>query len=276
MTSYAAADHYNRVTAAWSLLLGEELHYGVFDQGATELPEATRRLTQLMVEALAVAPGLTLLDVGCGTGSPACYLAARHGVRCTGITTSTEGIRAATERAEREGVAELTEFLPRDGMDNGFPADSFDRVWALESSHLMRRRERLIAECARVLKPGGRMALCDVILRRPVGLDEVRRRREDFALLRAVYGDARMEPLSAYRDLCVQSGLEPEQEIDLTEATRPTFAHWLDNADRHRDQVVEALGEDDYRQFVESCEILATFWDDGTLGYGLLSASKPA
>jgi cyclopropane fatty-acyl-phospholipid synthase-like methyltransferase len=273
--SYQPAAHYDRVTAAWTLLLGEELHYGVFEDPSGDLPAATGRLTQAMIDAAQLSAGLEVLDVGCGTGAPACHLASTFGVRVTGITTSATGIEAARARAASEGLSELVSFEQRDGMDNGFPDQSFDRAWVLESSHLMRARDRLIAECARVLRSGGRIALCDIILRRPMDLAEVRRLREPLAVLREVYGDARMEPLAEYRRLATENGLTVDRELDLTDVTRPTFEHWRANAERHHDEVVELLGARELERFVESCGILEGFWDDGTLGYGLIAAAKP-
>ncbi|MBO0768041.1 MAG: class I SAM-dependent methyltransferase [Solirubrobacterales bacterium] len=272
--NHEPAAHYDRVTAAWTLLLGEELHYGVFDDPATPLAEATARLTELMLEAARLAPGLALLDVGCGTGAPARRIARETGATVTGITTSAEGVARATALAEDAGLASELTFLQRDGMDNGFPDQSFDRVWALESSHLMRHRDRLIAECARVLAPGGRLVLCDIVLRRPLDLMEVRRLREPLALLRAVFGDARMEPLSEYRRLLEDAGLHVDSESDLTAATRPTFERWRQNADQHREQVTELLSAEDWQRFRDSCDVLASFWDDGTLGYGLIAGAK--
>jgi cyclopropane fatty-acyl-phospholipid synthase-like methyltransferase len=268
------AAHYDRVTAAWSLLLGEELHYGVFETGSEDLPSATRQLTNLMIDAAELEEGLRLLDVGCGTGAQACRLAADHGVEVTGITTSQEGIDAAQGRAREQGVERRARFELRDGTDNGLPDSSFDRVWALESSHLMRRRDALIAECARVLRPGGRLALCDIIRRRELDLQEVRRLREPLALLREVFGDARMEPLTEYRRLAEASSLDVDREIDLSEQTRPTFERWRENAERHRDEVVASIGVEDWQRFVDSCGVLERFWDDGTLGYGLIAAAK--
>jgi cyclopropane fatty-acyl-phospholipid synthase-like methyltransferase len=275
VSSYAPGSHYDRVTAAWGLLLGEELHYGVFATGDEPLPEATAALTERMIEASRLEQRLEVLDVGCGTGAPACRLGAEHGVRVTGITTSAVGVEAATARAEAAGLAGAVRFDERDGMDNGFPDASFDRAWVLESSHLMRRRDALVNECARVLRPGGRMALCDIVLRRELPFTEVRRLREPLALLREVFGDARMEPLARYAELATAAGLEVDEQTDLTAATRPTFARWRDNAERHRDEVVAALGEEDWRRFVESCDVLERFWDEGVLGYGLLAAAKP-
>jgi hypothetical protein len=49
--SYQPAAHYDRVTAAWELLLGEDLHYGVFEDPGDDLATATQRLTDAMSEA---------------------------------------------------------------------------------------------------------------------------------------------------------------------------------------------------------------------------------
>lgn len=227
-----------------------------------------------MVDAARIAPGVEVLDVGCGTGAPACALARDHGARVSGITTSAVGVEEAVARAAAGGVADLATFEIRDGTDNGFPDASFDRAWALESSHLMPARKQLVGECARVLRPGGVLALCDIVLRRPMPFTEVRRLREPLTLLRQVFGDARMGPLERYAELAEEHGLEVVEQVDLTVATRPTFARWRENAEGHRHEVVELLGERDWTRFVESCAVLEGFWDDGTLGYGLLAARR--
>ncbi len=272
--AYDPAAHYDRVTLAWRLLLGDELHYGVFDTGSESLPVATAALTARMIDAARLTPGLEVLDVGCGTGAPACALASRFGVHVLGITTSAVGVAAASARASAEGLSAQTEFEVRDGTDNGLADESFDRIWVLESSHLMRRRDRLLSECARVLRPGGRLVLCDIVRRREIPFTEVRERREDFATLRAAFGDAHMEPLGLYADLAARAGLVVELLDDLTEATLPTFDRWRRNAVEHRAQLVTALGEDGLDAFERGADLLEGFWLDGTFGYGLVAAVK--
>jgi cyclopropane fatty-acyl-phospholipid synthase-like methyltransferase len=268
------AEHYNRVTEAWSLLLGDELHYGVFESTAEPLADATSRLTRLMIDALDPEPGSSVLDVGCGSGTPALKLARERGVRVTGISTSSAGIATANRRAASAGLDELVDFQLRDAMDNGFRDSSFDCAWALESSHLMPRRNRFVAETARVLRPGGRVALCDIVLRRKLDLAAVRGLMKPLAVLRDVFGEARMEPVSEYRHLFEASGLEITSESDLTEPTRPTFAGWRANAMRERASVTAALGDEYWSRFVEATSVLEGFWEDGTLGYALLVAEK--
>ncbi len=274
-TDYDPAAHYDRVTAAWRLLLGEELHYGVFETGDEPLAVATAALTGRMIAAAQLTAGLEVLDVGAGTGAPACRLAADCGVRVLGISTSPVGVRAARARAGAGGLLEQTAFEVRDGTDNGLPDRSFDRVWVLESSHLMRDRDRLLSECARVLRPGGRLVLCDIIRHREIPFAELRARTADFVTLRTAFGDAHMEPLSLYAELARAAGLVVDQADDLTAVTLPTFARWRANAAEHREPATLGLGPEGLDAFERSTTILEGFWRDGTFGYGLLAAAKP-
>ncbi len=272
---YEPAAHYDRVTEAWGLLLGDELHYGVFDQGDETLTEATNALTARMVAAADLSPGLRVLDIGCGTGAPACQLAEEHGVEVVGITTSPVGIAAATERAAARGLSASTSFELRDGTDTGLPDASFDRVWCLEASHLMPRRDLLIAESARLLRPGGRLVLCDIMRLRTIPFDELRRRTEEFAVLRAAFGNARMDSQEEYSELAEANGLVVDHVENLSAPTRPTFQHWLDNADKHEAFVVEAIGADGLEDFRQASRVLDALWGEDTLGYGLFSAYRP-
>jgi 27-O-demethylrifamycin SV methyltransferase len=173
-----------------------------------------------------------------------------------------------------QGISGVS-FEQRDGTDNGFPDESFDRVWVLESSHLMPDRVALVNECARVLRPGGRMVLCDIIRRREIPFHELRARTEDFAVLRAAHGEARMDPLDDYAMHARAAGLDVDETADLTDETLPTFDRWQDNLNRHRSEVTRIFGKQSVDDFEKSLDILRDFWLDGTLGYGFMSASKP-
>ncbi len=272
--TYDPASHYDRVTQAWGWLLGDELHYGVFEKGDETLPVATHELTELLRRTAHIEAGDLVLDVGCGTGAPACHLA-RLGAVVTGITTSEAGVELARSRAEAEGLTDRAMFQLGDGEANGLPDRSFDVVWVLESSHLMRNRNALLSECERVLRPSGRFVLCDIVLRREMPLKEVMQLRPQLEVLRWAFGDARMESLDTYATLASSAGLQVEEQLDLTAATKPTFARWRENADRHHADVLATLGEEGLAQFLQASELLEGFWDDGTLGYGLLSARRP-
>ena len=71
-----------------------------------------------------------------------------------GITTSASGVAAATALAAGRGLDGAT-FEQRDGTDNGLDDGSFDVVWVLESSHLMRDKDGPAARVRAGPRPGG-------------------------------------------------------------------------------------------------------------------------
>jgi 27-O-demethylrifamycin SV methyltransferase len=271
--SVEPGQHYDRVTAAWRLIFGPQLHYGVFDPGDS-LDSATDRLTALMLETAAIgSAGAEVLDVGSGTGAIACRLATEAGAHVLGITTSSVGVEMGRATAAELGVDRVS-FELRDGTDNGLPDASYDVVWVLESSHLMRQRERLVAECARVLRRGGRICLCDIMLRRDLSFAEVKAARKDLALLRDVFGDAHMEQLDRYAGWLADHGVTVDTAVDLTDRTRPTFAAWRANIDAHRSRIVELMGEPSTEAFVAATYVLERLWDEGIMGYGLIGGTR--
>jgi 27-O-demethylrifamycin SV methyltransferase len=272
-TDAGPAAHYNRVHDAWRLIMGEEFHYGFFERPGGGLQEATAALTGLMRERARIGRGNRVLDVGCGTGKQACDLAADLGASVLGITTSTRGVEAATEHAAERAV-EHVRFERRDGTANGLESESFDVVWALESSHLMRDRRALLAECTRVLAAEGRLVLCDIIRKRDIPFAEVRKLRKEFATLRTVFGDAHMEPLDSYVSILGELGMNVTDSSDITDRTLPTFAAWRANIAAHDASLRDLIGVDGVKDFVEATRILESFWLDGTLGYGILAAVK--
>jgi ubiquinone/menaquinone biosynthesis C-methylase UbiE len=201
-------------------------------------------------------------------------LAKNLGCRVTGISTSRVGVEIATQRAPEHGVDYRVRFLVADGMDTRLPDASFDRAWVMESSHLMDDKARLLAECGRVLRVGGRLVLCDVILYHRLGIHEVVQKAREFDLLRRVFGRAKMATLDEYTAWALAAGIIVETREDLTNATRPTFARWRENAEARRPEIVETIGADSWADLVRSCDVLRAFWDDGILGYGLVMGTR--
>ncbi|MGC4053315.1 MAG: class I SAM-dependent methyltransferase [Paludibaculum sp.] len=268
--------HYNFVADAWRYLLGEDLHYGYFERPDTPLAEATAALTGLMLRHADLSPGVRVLDVGCGRGHPAVQMAERYGCTVLGISTSSVCVERANQRAVQRGVAELARFEVRDGMDTQLAAGSFDRIWVMEASHLMPAKDRLLRETARLLKPGGKLILCDIMLRRPLQFPEVLERRADLQTLDAVFGKATMLEMAAYARLAEQAGYDVAAQLDISAEVQPTFDRWRENADTCRNEVESLIGPAALRQFRASAGILSRFWAEGWLGYGLLEAKLKA
>lgn len=266
--------HYDRVTEAWGYLMGADFHYGYFDTPQSSLGVATARLTQLMVKYARIDRRHWVLDVGCGVGGPGMQLAEMFGCFVVGISTSEVGLAIARVHASQRGLAERIRFERRDALHSGLEGESFDRVWVMESSHLMEDKELLLQECKRVLRAGGRLVLCDVIVHREIPITEALRHAREFDILHAVFGRAKMCTLERYRAMCESAGLRIEHLIDISAETSPTLTRWLENARRHEGKIVKLLGQQGLDDFELACQILGKFWERRILGYGLLAAVK--
>lgn len=119
--------------------------------------------TQRLAEALAPAAGAHVLDVGCGIGGPARFLAANYGCQVTGIDLSQPFIDVATMLSARTGLQDQTTFQTGNALHMPFPDTDFDAVWSQHVAMNIGDRTGLYAEMRRVLRSGGRAALHDVL-----------------------------------------------------------------------------------------------------------------
>src|SRR5262249_35530760 len=119
------------------------------------------QLVARLAERAGVPQGARVLDVGCGFGGSSLWLARHRGCHVTGITISPGQVKRATEQARAEGLEDRTDFrvLDANRLDD-LPDAGFDVVWVIECSEHLSDKPRFLASCARVLRPGGRLALC--------------------------------------------------------------------------------------------------------------------
>jgi SAM-dependent methyltransferase len=121
---------------------------------------AQRAHTRVALEA---RPGERGLDVGCGPAFLACELGHEVGPggRIVGLDESPEMLEAARARIVREGLADRVEVQQGDAARLAFPAAAFDFVTAVQVYLYVAGVEGALAEAARVLRPGGRLAVVD-------------------------------------------------------------------------------------------------------------------
>lgn len=111
-------------------------------------------------------PGETVLDLGCGGGIDA--ISAAHAVGPTGHVVGIDLLDEMCERAEaaaaRAGVSAHTEFRPGAIEDIPLPHESVDVVVSNGVLNLSARKSRALAEIFRVLRPGGRISITDLVV----------------------------------------------------------------------------------------------------------------
>ncbi len=130
------------------------------DQFHTRGLKATRELAGLA----GVRHGCAVIDVGCGIGGPARYLADAHGCRVTGVDLSPALIDIAGLLSRWSGLTERTDFRQGDALALAFPGASFDLAWTFQAQMNIKDKVGFYGECFRVLRPGGRLAFQDIFL----------------------------------------------------------------------------------------------------------------
>ena len=135
------------------------------DQAATfdEFHGGGRESTRALAKFVGLAPGMRVLDVGCGIGGPARTLTAEFGCVVTGLDLTHDFIHAAEWLSARLGMAGQVRFLQGSALELPLPDASFDLVWSQNMLMNLPDKDRFAREVARVLKPGGRCAIESVV-----------------------------------------------------------------------------------------------------------------
>lgn len=160
-----ARDYYNSEDAdnfylhIWG---GEDIHIGLYGSEREDIAAASRRTVERLADRLPpLDEDARLLDIGAGYGGAARYLAKRFGCRVTALNLSEKENKRNRELSAAAGVGHLVEVV--DGSFEDIPLDdaSVDAVWSQDAILHSGRREQVIAEVARVLKPGGHFVFTD-------------------------------------------------------------------------------------------------------------------
>lgn len=122
-----------------------------------------REATLEIGRALGAGAGDRVLDIGSGLGGPARTLAASHGCRVTGIDLTPAYCDAANALSAWVGLDGLTRFEPGDATALAFADGAFDAAFTIHVAMNIAAKDRLYAEARRVLAPGGRFAIYDVL-----------------------------------------------------------------------------------------------------------------
>jgi len=168
--------------------------------------------------------GKTVLDVGCGAGGKTMYYASRGAARLVGMDVVARYKEESEALAAQLGYADVFTFLCRDAVDTGFPADTFDTIVMNDAMEHVARPEAVVAECARILKPGGRLFVNFPPYNHPFGAH-----LSDLIAIPWVHVFFREQTLiRAYKTLCktVPDGEERIRfRISEDESGRPYFSY---------------------------------------------------
>jgi cyclopropane fatty-acyl-phospholipid synthase-like methyltransferase len=197
------------------------LHFGYWDDRTASHAESLANTNRLMATHARFQSGQSVLDAGCGVGGTAMWIVRHYNVQVTGITISPDQVRRAVRLLDRRELSDRVRVERRDMTESGFPAASFDIVYAIESAGYAPDKRRFLEEAYRVLRPGGRLVVLDAFrTRRPLG-------GEDEELLRSWLTDWAIPPdlptLEEASREATSAGFAHVETHDVTEHMRPSL-----------------------------------------------------
>ena len=119
---------YDWATSNFQRTWGDRFHFAQFE-GDETFDQAQQRQEEMLLEHLALQPGMRVLDMGSGLGGPACYVAAHSEAHVTGVDLSERRVALSNEKATKEGIADRCKFVAGNVIDLPFEDASFDAVF---------------------------------------------------------------------------------------------------------------------------------------------------
>ena len=246
---------------------GDNVHLGVPCSDSCPHPEAMEHTNEIMAKAVNLQSDTRVLDLGCGYGSTARYLAANYGCHVTGSNISEKELELARERAEEAGLEHLLTFEYGDFHDLKYPDRSFDLVWSQESFLHGADKNKILSQCRRVLVPGGTLAFTDILVRR--GTPEADRLR--------IYDRVKspdMWDLEDYNKALLDLDFRVQQVTDWSQYVARSYGWVRDRLGESREDLIPRIGAETIDRTLDAL----TFWIDSAnadkIGWAFLVAER--
>ena len=243
--------HYDQVNAD----VYQEIRRAAYGEDLGQASWITAEECRKFCDWLGIRAEHRLLEVACGSGGVASYIAELTGAEVVGVDVNSFAIDAAQRRAAPPRARVQPEFMLGDADHPlPFPDRSFDFVFCNDSINHFRDRLTVLREWRRLLRPGGRCLYTDpVVVTGLVSNAELAARSSiGFFLFSAVGVNER---------LLGEVGMRVAQSVDVTEGLVLTSTRWRDARQARRDPLVALEGEstfEELQQFLDAVRTLGS------------------
>ena len=221
------------------------------------------------VEALTRRAGISadshVLDVCAGLAGPARFIAARCAARVTCVDLSPKRAAGAKRLTALVGLDRLVRMVRADAQALPFPRSAFTAVISQEGLLHVPDKARVLDECARVLRTGGRLAFSDWVATPRLSLNERRRLEEWMAAVS-------IQTQDSYRRLLARAGFTGILAEDLSEEWMGVLRRRLEMFRGLRAQTVARLGPRRYEEYNQLYAFFVGLVESRKLGGGRFSA----
>ena len=209
-----------------------------------------------------------VLDLCCGLGGPARYLAYHHGCRVTGVDMNTDRLAGAVRLTERTKLEDRVLFHHANALQTGLADETFDVIVSQEAFCHIPDKKTLIAECVRLLKPGGCIVYTDILARNSM-TNEIRSRLESEMAF------SELSTLEQYCHLLEEKGCQVVEVEDLSDDWAQILIDRLAMYRSLKEQTVSSFGLAHFQKWDRTYSFFVGLYRSGELGGGRFVARKP-
>lgn len=268
----AVTHHYDTGNEFFAQVLDPLMVYSCahFLTPSESLESAQRRKLDMICRKLQLAPGDTMLDVGCGWGGLVIHAATHYGAHATGITLSAEQAELARMRAKEAGVNDRATIEVADYREVKGSYDSIASVGMFE--HVGRKQlPRYFSKLRKLLAPGGLVLNHGIVTR-----DRSRSRRKPTFVNTYVFPDGDLLPLETGIEAAEHAGFEVRDIEALRASYAMTLRRWVANIEDHADAAIAATSDFTYRIWRLYMAGSAVAFERSALGVYQLLLADPA
>lgn len=235
-----SVDLYNTAYGNLEMTALEQVRVETYGQDLGQSSWMTEDELRRFIAWLDLTANSHVLEVGCGSGGPALFVAGVTGARVTGIDINEHAMAAATKMAHDRGMEEQADFLQIDAsLPLPFEEGTFDAIICVDAIIHMPGRPNVLAEWYRVLKGGGRALFTDsTVITGLLTKEEIATRGSIGYFLFAAPGEDER--------LLREAGFEVERADDVTENAALVARRWREARDRHREELLQVEDEATY------------------------------
>ena len=209
-----------------------------------------------------------VLDLCCGLGGPARYLAYHYGCRVTGVDLNTDRLAGAVRLTERTKLQDRVLFHHANALQTGLADETFDAIVSQEAFCHIPNKKTLITECVRLLKTGGRIVYTDILARNSM-TNEIRGRLENEMVF------SELSTLEQYCDLLEEKGCQVVEVEDLSDNWAQILVDRLAMYRSLKEQTVSSFGLAHFQKWDRTYSFFVGLYRSGELGGGRFVAHKP-
>jgi cyclopropane-fatty-acyl-phospholipid synthase len=231
------AHHYDLGNDFYKLFLDEHMLYSCayFREPQETLEQAQRNKLRLLAAKLCLRPGMKVLDIGCGWGDLALYLAQLEDVEVLGVTLSKEQQALATQRAKDAGLDGRVRFELRDYRDVDEPFDRIVSVGMFE--HVgVQHYDEFFKKLNALMPDDGLAVLHSIGHMSPPGMASA-------WLRKYIFPGAYSPALSEVFEVVERNSLWVTDLEFLRIHYATTLKHWGERFEENRDKVIEMYDE---------------------------------